>query len=103
MGIKLWVKILALLQLKRLNLLKASSLTEELLPTEKDSKLEVLIPKELPYYRFQHPYGSISVYCPTAGHLSPERIYLLLEQAKHDLLAQHLASIQVQHDPEDTK
>ncbi len=60
-------------------------------------KLEVLVPKELPHYRFTHPYGTITVYCPV-GHITPERVYLLLEQAKHDLLAQHIAAI-----PNDTE
>lgn len=68
-------------------------MAEEFSLTEKESKLEVLIPKELPYYRFTHPYGTITVYCPF-GHTTPERIYLLLEQAKHDLLAQHIAAVQ---------
>ena len=62
---------------------------------ETATNIEVLVPKELPVYKFQHPYGKITVYGATDGYLTPERIYLLLEQAKHDLLAQHIAAIPV--------
>lgn len=68
--------------------------------TEITPKLEVLVPKELPVYRFRHPYGEISVYCPTDCAPTPERVYLLLEQAKHDLLAQHIAAVATPKDKE---
>ena len=58
------------------------------------SKVEVIVTKELPIYRFTHPYGSINVYVPSGLPLTPERVLLLLEQAKHDLLNLHLVAIQ---------
>ena len=65
---------------------------------ESKSVLKAVIPHELPIYRFKHPYGCITIYTPTGEFLSPERVYMLLEQAKHDLLAQHMYSIK---DPQD--
>lgn len=50
------------------------------------SKLAIVEPKEVPLWRFRHPYGSIAVYCPANSPLTPERVLLLLEQAKHELL-----------------
>ena len=59
-----------------------------------ENKIHEVTPKELPIYRFCHPYGNISIYCSSGQTPSPERVYMLLEQAKHDLLAQHLYSVQ---------
>lgn len=64
------------------------------------SRVEAIVPRELPIYRFTHPYGSISVYIPAGTALTPERVLLLLEQAKHDLLNLHMVAIKK---PEDTE
>lgn len=74
--------------LKRKERYKPVSATESKASTEvvKDFKLHVLIPSELPVYKYEHPFGSIAVYCTTNVPLSPEKILLLLEQAKFDLL-----------------
>lgn len=47
--------------------------------------LSVLVPSNIPVYRYTHPYGCITVYVPTQEPLSAERVYLMLEQAKHDM------------------
>ena len=47
--------------------------------------LSVLVPREIPVYKYTHPYGAITVYVPSGDALSAERVYLMLEQAKHDM------------------
>lgn len=51
----------------------------------KGEKIHIVVPNEVPVYRYTHPYGSISIYS-ILDKLSPERVLLLLEQAKFDLL-----------------